>query len=120
MSKKITQICLILVIIFSFGCQSSSCPGVTKALPDTNENRVALTNRYFELMPMDKMMNDMGDAMMASMPADSKDTFKQFWKAFFTAENTTALKEAARNSLSKNLNTSELGAFVQLLEDPAG
>ena len=114
---------LVFVLFVGTGCQNNENPSstpVSVVLPDTPENREALASRYFELVSFDKMMKGMGEEVSKQVPPDMQTSFKQYWANFMTPENTSRILEVAKNSLSKHMNSAELGAFVHFMEDPNG
>lgn len=120
--------CLILLaqvlVVGMCSCQTSERPSTggstITTLPDTPENRASLTDRYFELVPFEQLMKDMGEEISKQIPPAMQGRFKEAWEKINTTENTSAIVQTAKKSLSTHLNTSELAAFVQFMENPNG
>jgi len=120
------QLMTALFLLTLIGCQQSQAPSVSDCshpqavLEDTPENRAKLTEEYFKLVPFQKVMLDTGDEIAKRLPQDQQAFFKQFWKSAMTEENLASINSVAKQSMSQNMTTSELSAFVRFMSDPAG
>jgi len=112
----VVTLCLILGLVD--GCTENQ--PIPRVLEDTPENRARLAERYFELVPFQDMMGEMGEEMASKMPPDSREQFLEYWKSFNTSANITEIEAVAKQSLSKHMTTGELAAFVRYMEDPSG
>ena len=114
---------ILITLLFCFGCNQSDpttsfSSGTT--LDDNPENREKLAVKYFKLVPMQSMMKDMGEEMAMRMPKAAKEEFLKYWETFLDDDQIDQLESAARQSMAKHMNTSELQAFIEFMENPAG
>ena len=118
MNKHINLIlfCLILGLV-------GSCNGIPTNqghIEDTPENRARWADKYFELVPFEKMMDEAGEEMALSMPPGSKKQFLEYWEVMNTPEFISELETVAKKSFTKHMTVMEIAAFVRFMEDPAG
>ncbi len=118
MYKYLSAVTLCLVLGLVGGCRENQ--PIRGDLEDTPENRAKLAERYFELIPFQKMMGEVGEEMASRMPAGSREPFLEYWKSFNTSTNIAEIETVAKRSLSKHMTTGELAAFVRFMEDPSG
>ncbi len=118
MYKYLSALTLCLVLGLVGGCRENQA--IQRDLEDTPENRAKLVERYFELAPFDKMMEEMGEEVAFRMPAGSREPFLKYWKSINTPANIAEFETVAKRSFSKHMTTSELALFVRFMEDPSG
>ncbi len=118
MYKYLSAVTLCLVLGLVGGCRENQ--PIRGDLEDTPENRAKLAERYFELIPFQKMMVEAGEEIASRTPAGSREPFLEYWKSFSTSTNIAEIETVAKRSLSKHLTTGELATFVRFMEDPLG
>lgn len=118
MYKYLSAVTFCLVLGLVGGCRENQ--PIRGDLEDTSENRAKLAERYFELIPFQKMMGEAGEEMASRMPTGSREQFLEYWKLFNTSTNIAEIETVAKRSLSKHMTTGELAVFVRFMEDPLG
>ncbi len=118
MYKYLTAVTLCLVLVLVGGCRENQ--PIRGDLEDTPENRAKLVERYFAMVPFQKMMEEMSEEMASRMPAGSREQFLESWKLINTSTNVAEIETVAKRSLSKHLTTGELATYVRFMEDPLG
>jgi hypothetical protein len=116
---RIFQSVFMLILCLTLAC-SQEKNNYSVETADTPENRAKLTEKYFKLVPFEKVMNDMGTEMASRMPQGSKEKFLSYWKSFITAERISEIERVAKKSFTKHMTVKELQAFIRFMEDPAG
>jgi len=117
--RYIASYIFVLFIFFAASCSDSDDIRSSR-LADTHENRAKLTKHYLEIVPIRKMMDDMGEELVASMPAEKQEKFREFWKISISDEYIVAVQTVAQKSFTKHMTVDELQAFIRFMEDPAG
>lgn len=96
----------------------AACNAKTEApVQDSPEARTELVNKYFKLVPLTQMVNDISVEMANNLPPEQRQDFIQFMTQEIRAD---VLETAAKESMSKHMTAQELSAFVAFMEKPEG
>ena len=118
MNKYLNTILLCLILGLVGSC--SGTPTNQEHIEDTPENRARLAEKYFELVPVEKFINDAGEEIALRMPPGSKKQFLEYWEAMNTPDYISRIETAAIQSFTKHLTAREIAVFIKFMEDPAG
>ncbi len=98
-------------------CLTCSFGIAAQSPADTEQNRIAATERYLTIMPMEDMIADMTQEMVKTMPAEAREPFSRM---MLEEVRLDVLEQAAKDSMVKHFTVTEINALADFYESPTG